>query len=231
MGIEPRHIKSGSLGSDRCSSPDSSAESSSPPLSPASSERSTLCLSPPPGLQLPDSPHRVTPPPGLECFGKLAQDVSCVPEVTVLGPDAKLVEWHVRQFRARLRQSLGKPLVSPSFDIGGFQDVRLLFFPKVAESKFAGEGVRGKTQKAKYLKMISNGPVYGELKMKVPSTGAGKVRFSIIAGALRAGPFECDFSQQTVQSVDGFDVDWLSLLHSDCDSMTIGLEMADASAC
>mmetsp|Transcript_118207 Transcript_118207/g.306985 ORF Transcript_118207/g.306985 Transcript_118207/m.306985 type:complete len:370 (-) Transcript_118207:124-1233(-) len=51
---------------------------------------------------------------------------------------AAVVEWRIHGLRAKLRVSNGFPLLSPSFDVGSFSDLRVMFVPGEKWAAFAG---------------------------------------------------------------------------------------------
>merc|ERR1712007_234586 len=118
-------------------------------------------------------------------------------------------EWQLVQLRTRLRQSLGKPLVSPCFSVGELSDIRIMFSAKFPNEKAVADSGKGKNQRAKYLKMINHGPLSGELRLKVPCSDAAIVKFFVSVGSVKEGPFECNFAEKTVHSFGQFEMDWL----------------------
>jgi len=201
-----------------CSSPVSKG-STCVPLSPTSSENSFKTVTPPPGLGADESANMMLdlsmPPPGLE-------------EVQSRSV-ANLATWNVVQIRRRLRQKLGKPLVSPCFSLGPLNDIRLLLFPKFANEK--AESAQGKHQRSRYLKMVSQGPLACELKLKIPCPDATTVKFFVtlvgVTNRFREGPFECNFADKTVHGFGKFDMNWLSEVCSRTDSVVIELDIVE----
>lgn len=201
-----------------CSSPVSNG-STCVPLSPTSSERSLKTAAPPPGLGADETANVMLdlsmPPPGLE-------------EVQFHSV-SNLATWKVEQIRRRLRQKLGKPLVSPCYSFGPLSDIRLLLFPKFANDKV--DGAHGKNQRSRYLKMVNQGPLTCELKLKIPCPDATTVKFFVtLVGAknsFREGPFECNFADKTVHGFGQFDMNWLSEVCTRTDSLVIELDIVE----
>jgi len=132
--------------------------------------------------------------------------------------------WRIVQLRGRLKTSLGKPVVSPPFQIAGLGDLRLMVTP---DAKGTLEGMRGKSKQSHFAKMLSQGPLECTLKVKVPSTTTPVVKFYLTVGPnCRQGPFTCDFMQHTVHGCNDFDCDWLKQV-DDEGCLCVGLEIVE----
>eukprot|EP00747_Dinoflagellata_sp_TGD_P164269 gnl/TRDRNA2_/TRDRNA2_183972_c0_seq1.p1 gnl/TRDRNA2_/TRDRNA2_183972_c0~~gnl/TRDRNA2_/TRDRNA2_183972_c0_seq1.p1 ORF type:complete len:262 (-),score=45.09 gnl/TRDRNA2_/TRDRNA2_183972_c0_seq1:204-989(-) len=135
------------------------------------------------------------------------------------------VAWHVRNLSARLKDCLGRPLVSPEFSAAGLQGMRLMVFP---DGKDAAKGPRTRKEKESFGKMVTEGPLKGRLRLKVPKCEKGHVvEFYLRMGNVRAGPFRQDFSELSMSDAVDFKVDWLSQVAPD-KSLTFGVEISQS---
>jgi len=206
----------------------------------------------PPGLALEDSvlgyktPKR---PPGLELAPVAELPEEPLPTPSAISPSGPMPEdkalesvtvercevdgvtltravWRIVQLRGRLKTSLGKPVVSPPFNIESLGDLRLMVTP---DAKGTLEGMRGKSKQSHFAKMLSQGPLECTLKVKVPTTTTPVVKFYLTVGAnCRQGPFTCDFMQHTVHGCNDFNCDWLKQV-DDEGCLRVGLEIVEIS--
>jgi len=255
IGTAPAKVKLEDLlcGEDFCKADRESSPTCPPPgLFPPGN----LLPGPPPGLVLEDSvlSYKMTKrPPGLE----LATVAELPEEALLTGthaaselaaaatPEDKTLEsvvveqteingivctravWRIVQLRGRLKTSLGKPVVSPSFTISGLGDLRLMVTP---DAKGTLEGMRGKSKQSHFAKMLSQGPLECTLKVKVPCTSTPVVKFYLTVGPnCRQGPFTCDFMQHTVHGCNDFDCDWLKQVDEE-GCLCVGLEIVEICA-
>jgi hypothetical protein len=192
----------------------------------------------PPGLELApvaEIPEEPLPTPKI-LDGQLAvagihedkglENVS-VEQTEVEGITCTRAVWRIVQLRGRLKTSLGKPVVSPSFAIAGLGDLRLMVTP---DAKGTLEGMRGKSKQSHFAKMLSHGPLECSLKVKVPCTSTPIVKFYLTVGSsCRKGPFTCDFAEHTMHGCNDFDCDWLKQM-DDEGCLCVGLEIVEVRA-
>lgn len=168
------------------------------------------------GAQLPSASHE----------DKGLENVS-VEQTEVDGTPCTRAVWRIVQLRGRLKTSLGKPVVSPSFAISGLGDLRLMVTP---DAKGTLEGMRGKSKQSHFAKMLSHGPLECSLKVKVPCTSTPIVKFYLTVGSnCRKGPFTCDFTEHTMHGCNDFDCDWLKQV-DDEGCLCVGLEIVEVRA-
>merc|ERR1719183_1332326 len=185
---------------------------------------------PAPVLPLPSTPETkalMAGPPGLERVATTATSISAESE-EVLVPDAPgLVRTDtscydaqnegviVKELSLELRGCMGRALVSPPFSAWGMEDLRLMLFP----DHLNPQGPRSRRAKELYQKRVSDGPLDGCLKLKVPSCPAPHVLkyYLTIGNSLenRKGPFTHNFAECTVSEPVEFDKDWLLLIDGD----------------
>jgi hypothetical protein len=157
---------------------------------------------------------------------KAMESVS-VEETEINGVACTRAVWRIVQLRGRLKTSLGKPVVSPSFAIAGLGDLRLMVTP---DAKGTLEGMRGKSKQSHFAKMLSHGPLECSLKVKVPCTSTPVVKFYLTVGPnCRQGPFTCDFMQHTMHGCNDFDCDWLKQV-DDEGCLYVGIEIVEICA-
>jgi len=139
-----------------------------------------------------------------------------VKECLVDGAGCEKAEWRIGSLSVKLRGCMGRALVSPPFSAWGMEDLRLMIYPDQKES---ATGPRSRRQKDLYNKKVSDGPLDGCLKLKVPNCPAPHVlKYYLTVGSSetnRKGPFEHNFSECTVSDPAEFDIDWLSVVDAD----------------
>lgn len=124
-------------------------------------------------------------------------------------------EWIIQDPHRKLRTSAGFPLVSPSFDVNGFSEVKLIFSAGAAWSADHGSRNRQKNKAA-----AANGqmPEHGSLKIKVVRDAAEEIESPEIylrVGRLRLGPLFTDsLAEMPVQGID-IPSDWRQELQED----------------
>lgn len=188
----------------------------------------------PPELQLPsESPPFLTPEitpqaspvtPSMPCEALLT-DLEHE-RVAVSGSRA---EWQIVHLRPRLRATLGKPIVSPSFTVGDLSDLRLMLCPVLpGEGVTTPDGARGRQQRGKFLKMLNRGSVRTALKLKMSMENATTVRFCLSVGPTQRGPFTCDFKELAVHGCSDFCLDCMQ--PGDGESITVSLEILETVA-
>jgi len=193
-----------------------------------------LTRSPPPGLP--------PPPPGPPALTRAATapaeyDINAhvgtpeavhVAPITINGGRAVMRgEWRIGSLKAKLKGSMGRPLVSPPFAVNGLRDLRLMVYP---DAKEVVKGPRNRSQKEQYAAMINQGPLHGALRLKVAELGcATLIRFHLTIGTIRCGPFEYDAFGHAVHGCDDFGVDWLEHVEeSGC--LLVGVEIEEICA-
>lgn len=138
-----------------------------------------------------------------------------VKEAAVDGASCERAEWRIGSLSVKLRGCMGRALVSPPFSAWGMEDLRLMIYPDQKES---ATGPRSRRQKDLYNKKVSDGPLDGCLKLKVPNCPAPHVlKYYLTVGSAdtRKGPFEHNFSECTVSDPAEFGMDWLSQVDAD----------------
>jgi hypothetical protein len=134
--------------------------------------------------------------------------------------DTMRVEWNIRNFFTKLKQGMGRPLVSPPFDLWGLEQVRLMVLPMAQESS----GPRSRKEKEQFTKMLSDGPVDAALMLKVPNARQCLVKYHLGVGKQNAGPYECDFSNTAIDNRGSFGINWRFEVDKDS-SITVSMEM------
>jgi len=199
-----------------------------------SSEPSALPVGGPPGLDLPlvsadcGSPveDETESPEGLH-MGPTMSTTEDVPEPMqnegvnvrdggVEGDKCQRAEWRIGHLSVKLRGCMGRALVSPPFSAWGMEDLRLMIYPDQKES---ATGPRSRRQKELYNKKVSDGPLDGCLKLKVPNCPAPHtLKYYLTVGTSlnnRRGPFTHNFAECTVSEPAEFGMDWLSQVDGD----------------
>lgn len=120
------------------------------------------------------------------------------------------VDWHVAQSRSKMQKNAGKPLVSPAFDVQDKLGMRMLLCPN-------SKGCR-----SKHAKGLSR-DVRGDLKLKAPHEGAGKVNVRVVIGDSKMELMKCDFLQQPVITL-GQDLEWSKFVDEETGHLTVSLE-------
>jgi len=135
--------------------------------------------------------------------------------------------WRIGRFAGKVKDSLGRPLVSPEFSACGVEGLRLMVCPEVGPG---WKGPRGRKEKELFAKKITSGRLNGSLKLKVPSMSSPQpVEYCLRVGAVRTEPLKHDFSVSTVSDDGDFGIDWLSQVASD-ESLTVGVEIFEIQA-
>jgi len=141
---------------------------------------------------------------------------------TVDGAECESAEWRIGHLSTKLRGCMGRALVSSPFTAWGMEDLRLMVFP---ESREVSHGPRSRRQKELYAKKVSEGPLEGVLKLKVPDCPAPHVlEYYLKIGEIRKGPFNHNFAESTVNGCVDFGIDWLKQVDAD-HSLTVGVEI------
>merc|ERR1712100_247933 len=106
------------------------------------------------------------------------------------------------------------------------EDVRLMVYPDGKENRT--KGPRSRRQKEVYAKQVTEGPLDGCLKLKVPQDPAVSVlELYLSVGKHRVGPFKHNFENQNILSWVDFGINWLEQVDAD-QSLTVGVEILQA---
>jgi len=144
---------------------------------------------------------------------------------TADGISCERAEWRIGHLSTKLRGCMGRPLVSSPFSVAGLEDLRLMVN---SDGKDVPKGPRNRRQKELYAKKVTEGPLEGCLKLKVPSCPeATQLVFYLQVGSQRRGPFEHNFAESTVSGCDDFGIDWLTQVDAD-QSLTVSVEILQA---
>jgi len=151
----------------------------------------------------------------------------------VEGTPCMLAEWRIGHLSSKLRQCMGRALVSSPFSVAGLQDLRLMICPDGKEGGFR-RGPRSRRQKELYAKKVSEGPFRdGWLQLKAPNSfdqhAPQEIKYYMKVGDKRMGPFEHNFSESTISGCEDFGVDWLTQLEPDA-SLTVCVEIVGPAA-
>jgi len=116
--------------------------------------------------------------------------------LTKEGGMCEKAEWRIGHLSMKLRSCMGRALVSSPFKACGLDEIRLMIY---TEGKHASKGPRSRRQKELYAKKVSDGPLDGCLKLKVPSCPFSRdLEYFMIVGKKRFGPFKHNFTECTV---------------------------------
>lgn len=150
-----------------------------------------------------------------------------VEHVEVDGVPAEVAEWRIGHLSTKLKGCMGRALVSSAFTVCGLEDLRLMVFPGSEE---VSQGPRSRKQKELYAKKVSEGPLDGCLKLKVPVCPEPHVlEYYLNVGSVRKGPFKHNFSESAVNGCLDFGVDWLQQMNPD-QSLTVTVEILKTGA-
>lgn len=141
----------------------------------------------------------------------------------VLGTDCVRAEWRIEHLSARLKSSMGKPIVSPPFIACGLPDLRLLVFPEIQEVN----GTRNRKSKEKYVATVTKGPLLGSLKLKAANLETHILDCYLTVGSIRRGPFSYDLSAQAMHGCDDFGEDWLKHIDMESSCLRVSLEIVN----
>lgn len=134
------------------------------------------------------------------------------------------IEWRIDNFKQKLKDSMGRPLVSPPFEAAGLDELRLMVFPNLG---LAAAHLTTREQKSWYEAKITEGPFSGALKLKVVTGASALVmKFTGFVGTKEEGPLEHNFADHIICGVE-FSHNWLSMLSSG--SITVGIEILEVN--
>jgi len=152
----------------------------------------------------------------------------CIAATEVEGRACKMVSWSIEDLRSKLRDSMGRPLVSPPFSVSGLCNLRFIVFP---DARDLVRNARSRERKGVYANMIKKGPLYGSLKLKADCLEvAASLSFYLTVGSVRRGPFTYDFSESAIHGCDDFDVDWLQQIEAGTGNLCVSAEIVDFTA-
>jgi hypothetical protein len=165
----------------------------------------------------------MSPPPGLEVsLDESPLEGVNVERTSIDGHAAEKAEWRIGHLSAKLKNCMGRALVSSPFSAWGMDDLRLMVFP---DGKDVAKGPRNKKQKDLYAKKVTEGPLDACLRLKVPDCPAPHVlEYYLKIGNVRKGPFKHNFEESPVNGSSDFGIDWLSQMETD-QSLVIAVEI------
>eukprot|EP00440_Ansanella_granifera_P012871 gb/GFBE01013982.1/.p1 GENE.gb/GFBE01013982.1/~~gb/GFBE01013982.1/.p1 ORF type:complete len:384 (+),score=79.36 gb/GFBE01013982.1/:1-1152(+) len=132
---------------------------------------------------------------------------------TADGIPCQTAEWRIGHLSTKLKGCMGRALVSSPFSAFGLEDLRLMVFP---DGKEPVKGPRSRRQKELYTKKVTEGPLEGCLKLKVPECPPPHiVEYFLHIGSVRCGPFKHNFGENTVNGCLDFGIDWLKQVEPD----------------
>lgn len=174
-------------------------------------------ISPPPGLSLPPPP----PVPAQAEAPARMQEALTVQPKEASGFAAARVEWRIDGAKAKFKDCVGRPLVSPQFEAAGLPELRLMVFPNLGLDT---SGLTMREQKCKYEARITEGPLSGALKFKVVTNFSDNlvVNFNLFVGDVVQGPIEHNFADHIIYGVN-FESNWLDQMKNG--SLTVGVEL------
>lgn len=137
------------------------------------------------------------------------------------GQEITRVEWRIDNVKTKFKESLGRPLVSPQFEVGDLSELRLMVLPHIGLDI---TGLTMREQKSRFEARLADGPLSGMLKFKVVSelNSPLVIKFNLFVGEVMQGPFEHDFVDHVIHGED-FSNDWLEQVCGG--SLTAGVEV------
>jgi len=130
-------------------------------------------------------------------------------------------EWKIAHLSKKLKECMGRALVSSSFKAWGFEDLRLMVCP---DGKETTKGPRSRRQKQLYNSKVSDGPLEGCLKLKVPQSV--KLEYMLKIGDETKGPFQHNFEESIVTVWTELGIDFLKKVDAD-QSLTVSVLIKD----
>jgi len=148
-------------------------------------------------------------------------------KIKIGNSDAMRAEWRVNHFCTKLRSAMGRPVVSASFDMWDFTDIRLMITPEAPESS---NGPRSRKEKEQFSKMVTEGPVIACLTLKVANSHKVLLKYVLRVGSKISAPFEFNFSNSAIdnrgpfRASEGSSVcNWLEEMKDS--SITVGVDV------
>ncbi|CAE8684795.1 unnamed protein product [Polarella glacialis] len=169
-----------------------------------------------PALMAKSQTERILPPPGL-----LLPESLVVKSKEIDGVEISRIEWRIDNVKAKFKDCVGRPLVSPQFRAGGIAELRLMVFPNLGLDV---AGLTMREQKARYEARIAEGPLSGALKFKVVTQLEDKlvISFNLFVGEVMEGPLEHNFADHVIHGLD-FSNNWLEQVGNG--SLVVGVEV------
>jgi len=123
------------------------------------------------------------------------------------------VEWRIAHMSKRLKDCMGRPLVSSPFNAWDIQGMLLMICPD------CGDGSRGRTKRQKqlYNSKVNEGSMHASVKLKVADC-PHELTYHVEIGDEKRGPFKHNFAVEggsIVSSNVDLGIDFLSKLESD----------------
>ncbi|CAJ1407924.1 unnamed protein product [Effrenium voratum] len=121
--------------------------------------------------------ERLLAPPGLSL--PVSENL-LVKQKEINGVSASRVEWRIDSIKAKFKDCLVRPLVSPQFEAGGLPELRLLVFPNLGDL----DGLTMREQKSRYEVRFAEGPLSGAIKFKVVTDTGDRldIKFNLFIG-------------------------------------------------
>lgn len=160
--------------------------------------------------------EKILPPPGL-----ILPESLTVKMKDFDGVEISRVEWRIDNVKAKFKDCVGRPLVSPEFKAAGLQDLRLMVFPNLG---LDAAGLTMREQKTHYEARIAEGPLSGALKFKVVTQVGDQlvIKFNLFVGEILKGPIEHNFADHVIHGLD-FSNNWLEQVGNG--ALVVGVEV------
>jgi len=127
--------------------------------------------------------------------------------------------WRIAHLTKRLKECMGRNIVSSPFVAWQMEDVRLMVCP---EGKDARAG-RTRKQKNMYANKVSDGTLEAGLKLKVPDC-TRSLTYHVKVGNESRGPFAHNFAEHSVSDFVQLGIDFLQKIEQD-GSLTVTAEI------
>jgi hypothetical protein len=178
----------------------------------------------------------VMPPPGLgwEPSPKARSSATGEAQLTVRdeqvgGRIVHKVSWRIDRVETKLRDCLGRPLVSQPFEVKDTVDLpelRLMVIPSLGANP-SGQSLTTKEQKARYEALIKGRSLTGHLKLKVANRVTDArlmIRFNLSVGSQVKQNIIHDFADRIIHGFEFSESSWLEELGND-GSLTVGVDI------
>mmetsp|Transcript_72339 Transcript_72339/g.172396 ORF Transcript_72339/g.172396 Transcript_72339/m.172396 type:complete len:361 (+) Transcript_72339:75-1157(+) len=121
-----------------------------------------------------------------------------------------VVEWRIAHMTKRLKDCMGRPIVSSPFNAWDIQGMLLMICPD------GGDGSRGRTRRQKqiYNTKVSDGSMEASVKLKVADC-PHELTYNVQIGDVERGPFKHNFAEGIVSDYVDLGIDFLSKLELD----------------
>lgn len=140
---------------------------------------------------------------------------------TYQGKQSQKVQWKIGRFSSQLRSAMGRAVVSTAIEMWNLQDMRIMIEPDKTE-----KGPRSRREKELYQKRVSEGPLDGFLKLKIPDGPQEQLEFWVEVGEHVSGPHRHDFSEAAMFSWHEQGLDWIKEIQED-GSLTVAIRVAE----